>query len=139
MLSAGRKIYLGPDRTPRTVRSLRSHGENYLVLLKGTADRTGADRYRGAVIYVRSDSAPPLPLDVYYNWQIVGLEVHTEGGETLGKIAEILQTRANDVYVVRNEGGEELLLPAIESVILNVDLDAKRMLVRLIPGLRPES
>ena len=139
MLSAGRKIYLGPDRTPRTVRSLRSHAESYLLSLKGTADRTTAERYRGAVVYVRGDSAPPLPADVYYTWQIVGLEVRTEGGETLGKIVEILQTGANDVYVVRGEAGEEVLLPAIASVILKVDLDAKVTLVRLIPGLRPES
>jgi 16S rRNA processing protein RimM len=68
----------------------------------------------------------------------VGLEVQTEAGEILGKIAEILQTGANDVYVVRDEAGAEVLLPAIEPVILKVDLDGKRMLVRLIPGLRPE-
>jgi 16S rRNA processing protein RimM len=138
MLSVGGKIYLGPDRTPATILSLRTHAENYLLLVKGTVDRSSADRYRGTVVYVRSQSAPPLPPHVFYHWQIVGLEVQTEAGEILGKIAEILQTGANDVYVVRDEAGAEVLLPAIEPVILKVDLDGKRMLVRLIPGLRPE-
>ena len=80
LLSVGGKIYLGLDRTPATILSLRVHAENYLLLLKGTVDRSSADRYRGMVVFVRSQSAPPLPPDVYYQWQIVGLEVQTEGG-----------------------------------------------------------
>jgi 16S rRNA processing protein RimM len=61
----------------------------------------------------------------------------TDAGEALGQITEILETGANDVYVVTGPTGEELLLPALRSVILQIDLEARRMTVHLMDGLRP--
>jgi 16S rRNA processing protein RimM len=65
------------------------------------------------------------------------LQVWSDEQQNLGQIVEILETGANDVYLVRSESGEELLLPAIEPVVLQVDLVGKRMMVHLLPGLRP--
>jgi 16S rRNA processing protein RimM len=67
------------------------------------------------------------------------MHVHTTDGEYLGKVNQILETGANDVYLVQNEEGVDLLLPAIESVIMEVDLDKQRMVVDLLPGLRSDS
>jgi 16S rRNA processing protein RimM len=78
-----------------------------------------------------------LPEHTYYRWQILGLQVWSDEQQNLGQIVEILETGANDVYLVRSESGEELLLPAIEPVVLQVDLVGKRMRVHLLPGLRP--
>jgi 16S rRNA processing protein RimM len=130
------RIFLGPEKAPGVVRSLSQHRERYLLYLEGCEDRQAADAYRDQAVSIRFDDAAPLPEHVYYHWQIIGLEVKTEAGELLGKVVEILETGANDVYVVRNESGEEILLPAVESVVLEIDLEQECMLVHLLPGLR---
>jgi len=105
-------------------------------MIEGCTDRNKAERWRGAEIKIRFEEAQPLEAGVYYHWQILGLKVVTEQGGELGTVQEILETGANDVYIVRSEAGGELLLPAIPDVILEVNLEAARMIVRLIPGLR---
>jgi len=86
-------------------------------------------------LLIPMQSAEPLPEGVYYRWQILGLAVVELEGQHLGTVAEILETGANDVYIVRGDGPRELLLPAIESVILEVDLEQGRLLVRVPEGL----
>jgi 16S rRNA processing protein RimM len=81
------------------------------------------------------DDAVPLGADEYYEYQIVGMTVVEQDGTLLGKVTEIIDTGANDVYVVVGPDGE-LLLPAIESAILEIDLDADRMVVHVMEGLR---
>ncbi len=81
------------------------------------------------------EDAAPLKKGQYYHHQIVGLAVVTAAGERLGTVEEILETGANDVYLVRRDDGRELLLPAIETVIEQIDLENKRLVVNLIPGL----
>jgi 16S rRNA processing protein RimM len=76
-----------------------------------------------------------LGADEYYEYQIVGMTVVEQDGTLLGKVTEIIDTGANDVYVVVGPDGE-LLLPAIESAILEIDLDADRMVVHVMEGLR---
>jgi 16S rRNA processing protein RimM len=89
-------------------------------------------------VAVRLGDLGPLPDGVYYHWEIIGLRVETEEGESLGSLGQILSTGANDVYVVRTPDGSELLLPAIAEVIRKVDLESGRMMVHLLPGLRQE-
>jgi 16S rRNA processing protein RimM len=81
------------------------------------------------------DRTDPLPAGVYYHSQILGLEVVEVGGRGLGEVSEILETGGNDVYVVRTANGAELLLPAISSVILDIDLEAKQIRVAIPQGL----
>lgn len=138
LIDAETVVYLGPRRRRRIVRSLRPHGQQYLLSLEGCVDRQSAEAWRAAQVYVRLKDLEPLPSGVYYDWQIVGLEARTEAGETLGRVSEIIRTGANDVYLVKSESGEELLLPALDSVILRVDLEEGRMWVRLLRGLRQE-
>jgi 16S rRNA processing protein RimM len=76
-----------------------------------------------------------LPEGQYYQHQLIGLKVISDEGQALGQLAEILETGANDVYVVRGGGGKDVLLPAIEDVILGIDLDKKEMRVHVLPGL----
>jgi 16S rRNA processing protein RimM len=77
----------------------------------------------------------PLEADEYYEHQIIGMTVVELDGTLLGKVTEIIDTGANDVYVVTGPDGE-LLLPAIESAVLEIDLDADRMVVHVMEGLR---
>lgn len=129
------QVFFGPEKDPGIVRAFRAHGSDFLLFIEGCDDRSTAEKWRGQVLYVRFEETEPLPEGVYYHWQIVGLEVFTEEGERLGKVVEILETGANDVYIVRDASDKECLLPAIESVIVEVDLEKSRMVVNLIPGL----
>jgi 16S rRNA processing protein RimM len=74
----------------------------------------------------------------YYHHELLGLQVFTEDGQHLGRLAEILETGANDVYLVKPEVGPEILLPAVDDVILSVDLNEKKIVVHLLPGLLGE-
>jgi 16S rRNA processing protein RimM len=129
-------ILLGPSRVPAVVRSFRAHRARFLLSIEGCDDRDTAETWRGQDIFLPLDDAEPLPEGVYYHWQILGLAVVTQEGELLGTVDQILETGANDVYLVRAETGKELLLPAIESVILSTDLEKRQLTVRLIPGMR---
>jgi 16S rRNA processing protein RimM len=129
-------ILMGPNRVPAVVRSFRAHRARFLLSIEGCDDRDTAETWRGKDIFMRLDDAEPLPEGVYYHWQILGLTVVTQEGELLGTVDQILETGANDVYVIHTETGEELLLPAIESVILRTDLENQQLIVCLIPGMR---
>ncbi|NIS80026.1 MAG: 16S rRNA processing protein RimM [Anaerolineales bacterium] len=129
------QVFFGPEKENGIVSAFRAHGSDFLLFIEGCDDRTTAERWRGQVFYIRFEETEPLPDGVYYYWQIIGLEVFTLEDERLGEVEEILETGANDVYIVRDASGKECLIPAIESVIVEVDLEKSRMVVNLIPGL----
>lgn len=130
-----REVFLGEELTPFEVRRARLHEGQALLQLKGIDDRNAAEQWRGALVYVPLTDAIPLEENEYYYYQIEGLQVVTVEGEVLGKVTEILATGANDVYVVQGEQGE-ILLPAIEDVIVEVNLEQGIMRVNLLEGLR---
>ena len=130
-------VYLGEAAEPHPLRQARPHRGQWLIQLADCLDRESAEAFRGQWVQIRGEQAAPLPAGRYYYHQIVGLEVVTEAGERLGEVTEILETGANDVYVVTGPTGETLL-PALSSVVLKVDLDAHRMTVHLPEGLRSE-
>ena len=86
------------------------------------------------LVQIPLEEAVPLEEGEYYHFQLTGLRVETEDGQWLGQLAEVLSTGANDVYVVRGPRGE-LLLPAVDEVVLELDLASKRMVVRLMRGM----
>ena len=91
---------------------------------------------QGSLLTVQEDDIPALPEGTFYHFQLIDMKVYSDEGESLGVIAEILDTSANDVYVVRGDEGKDLLVPAIRETVLDVDVDEGRMTVHLIPGLR---
>jgi 16S rRNA processing protein RimM len=108
-------------------RSRWSRGLVYLGL-SGIDSRNAAEELRGALLEVPESELTPLPEGQYYRFQVIGLEVCTPEGRSLGRVAEILSTASNDVYVVRG-GRRELLIPAIEDVVKEVDLKGGRVVV----------
>ena len=133
------QVFLGPNHISYVVRHFSPHRDRYLLSLENINSRNEAEVYREAVLYLRFEDTSPLPDDVYYYWQLLGLDVISDEKESLGKLEDIIETGANDVYLVRTETGDELLLPAIESVIKSIDLEKNLMVVHLIPGLRSTS
>jgi 16S rRNA processing protein RimM len=87
-------------------------------------------------LYRRISDAPSLPEGKYYQHQLLGLKVVEENGEAVGILSQIFNTGASDIYVVREDSGREILLPAIRDVIRRVELENKRIVVHLLPGLR---
>ncbi len=127
----GSILRLGPDGRRRlTVRSSRPHGQRLLVRFEGIDDRTEAEGLRGALLLVPASEAPVLPADRFWVHDIVGLEVVTEAGRSLGPVTEVLRNPGNDVWVT-----ERALIPAVREVVVRVDAAERRILVRDLPGL----
>jgi 16S rRNA processing protein RimM len=91
--------------------------------------------YRNHVVYVPTSSLPPLDKDEFYHHQLIGLTVIDESGSPLGRIVEILETGANDVFVIRASNQADILLPYLESLVIAIDLERGEYHTRLIPGL----
>ena len=108
-------------------RSRSSRGYVYLAL-EGVSTRQDAEALRQRLLEVPEAELKPLRQGQYYHFQLVGLEVFTTNGRGLGRVEEILSTGANDVFIVRGPAGE-ILLPAIDDVVREVDLEGRRMVV----------
>ena len=108
-----------------------------IMKLSGVDDMDTATGLRGYTIIVDRANALPLDEDQYYIADLIGLDVVTEEGQKLGVIADVLQTGANDVYVVRPEAGKDILIPAIKQCVINVDVAGGKVVVRLMEGLMP--
>lgn len=114
--------------------------KNMVILkFKGIDDIDQVRRYCKGELFVDRDQAVPLEADEYYIADLLDMRVVSDEGEELGQIADVLQTGANDVYVVRQAGQRDLLIPAIHDCILQVDVPGGEIRVHLLPGLREES
>ncbi|KPL91822.1 hypothetical protein ADN01_00640 [Levilinea saccharolytica] len=129
-LRKGKVILVGEDHRPLKIEAVRWHGNSLLLKFAEFSDCDEVGVLRNLMVYVSAKELPALPEGEYYYHQLIGLSVVDEAGQTLGELAEILETRANDVYVVKDESGKELLLPVTDEVILRVDLAAGEMVVR---------
>ena len=113
-----------------TVTGVRAHQDLILLTLAEVKDRDAAIALRGRLLQITHAELTPLPNDNFYVFDLIGLHVFDEVGQELGTLSDVLQTGANDVYVIRQANGKELLLPALRSVVLSVDIAGQRMVVR---------
>ncbi len=134
-IKSGRKVLIGEKHQPHTLDTVRERNDGLLISLRGVDTPEEAGKFRNQWVYVKASEVPPLPEGQVYKYELVGLDVIDDNGNALGKLAEILETGANDVYVVKNEEGKEILLPAIPPVILNIDMKQRVMKVHLLEGL----
>ena len=126
----------GKSKIDLEVESVKFFKNLVIVKFKGLDDINEVAKYRKETLWVTRDQAVPLKKDEYFIADLIGLSVVTEDGEELGNITDVIQTGANDVYVVAKEGEEELLIPAIKECVKNVDLKNQVMTIFLMPGLR---
>jgi 16S rRNA processing protein RimM len=132
---SGRKLFVGQEYKAMTVESVRSHAKGLLIKFKGIETPEETARFRNQWVYIKATDAPPLPEGQIYQHELFGIQVVDENENLLGELVEIIETGANDVYVVKNESGKEILLPAIPSVILDLDPARRFMRVHLLEGL----
>jgi 16S rRNA processing protein RimM len=113
-----------------TVTGVRTHQDIILMTLAEVKDRDAASALRGRLLQVTRAELMPLPEGQFYVFDLVGVKVFDEAGQELGVLEEVLQPGANDVYLIRRTDGSELLLPALRSVVLTVDMLGRRMVVK---------
>lgn len=134
-LKTGMTIFVGEQYKPMVLASLRPHAKGRIIRFRGIKTPETAGLYRNTSVYVPTANLPELPEGEYYHHQLLGLNVVTDEGRELGMLVDIVETGANDVYVVRDASGNEILLPAIPQVILDVELADCEMRVHLLDGL----
>ncbi|HKV43198.1 MAG TPA: ribosome maturation factor RimM [bacterium] len=115
---------------PVGVEHAEAAGRFVLMKFTGIDAPEEAERLRGATVQIPACDAVPLPPGQFYTFQVIGLEVRTPEGASIGRVVDILRTGSNDVYVVRPPAGAEILLPALDNVIQEIDLDAGRLVAR---------
>ena len=137
-LKRGRKLLVSDEHTLMVVEGIREHQKGVLVKFNGVDTPEDAGKLRNTWVYVKASDVPPLPEGQIYQHELFGFQVVDENENLLGQLVEIIETGANDVYVVRNDTGKEILLPAIPSVILDLDAERRLMRVHLLDGLIPD-
>ena len=106
-----------------------------LLKLKGIDSIEEAEKYKEDYIKINRKDAKKLPKDTYFIADLIGLEVYTDSNEYLGKVDDIFPTGSNDVYVVKDDLGKQILLPGIKDVIKQIDIEKNKIIVTLIKGL----
>lgn len=133
-------VYLADKPEPETVvpyevQGMRMNGDYGLLRLKGITTREEADRLRALYLLVDLPNAVPLEEGEFYLYQLIGMKVETVEGEAIGTLVEVLETRANDVYIVDSPNYGEVLIPVTPETIVKTDVEAGKVIVSLPEGL----
>ena len=129
-LRTGKTVYVGEDHLPMRLVAVRKADRELIVRFSGYSTPEEASRLTNSVVYVPAKGLPKLPEGVFYHHELLGLKIVDEAGQSLGVLDHILETGSNDVYVVKTAEGKDLLLPAIEEVVLSIDLGQGTITVR---------
>ena len=117
------------------IEQVRYNKNQVLLKLEGIDSIEEAEKYRNFYLKTEKESQEDLGEDTYYIVDLIGLDVYSDKNEYLGKIEDVFPTGSNDVYVVKDNLGKQILIPAIADVVKKVDLENKKMTINLIPGL----
>lgn len=117
------------------LKTVRLHKNFILVSFAGYEGINEVIQFKTGNLYVTEENLAGLDDGEYYFHQLIGLQVVDEGGNIIGKIKDILQTGANDVYVVARDGKSDLLLPVIDECVLAIDLESRTVRVHVLEGL----
>ena len=128
-----KKIYI--EEKGYKVSSIKFHKNMFIAKLIGINTVEEAETFRNKLVQREIDESEELDEDTYYIKDLIGLDVYLEKGELFGKIKDVFQTGANDVYVIRTLDEKEVLIPAIKSVVKDVDITSNKMIIELMEGL----
>jgi 16S rRNA processing protein RimM len=136
-IELGMVVYLGERHKPSRILNRRMHNNGILLTFEGYPDRTAVEILRNLTVYIPVDSIPELPEGEYYHHELLGMITQLDTGEILGAVVDILETGANDVLVIKDQAEQEILLPLIDDVVKEINLETGVILVTLLPGLLP--
>lgn len=125
----------GKEKITLEIQGVKFFKQFVILKFKGIDNINDIEKYKRCPLYVTRENAVKLEKDEYFIADIVGSTVEDEDGNVLGTLKDVIVTGANDVYVVENEDGKELLFPAIKECVLNVDVEQAKITVHIMPGL----
>lgn len=117
------------------IENVKYHKNMVLLKFKGIDKIEEAEKLRNAFLEIDREDAIPLEEGTYFIADLIGLKVYTDEGNILGKVEDIYNTGGKDIYVVKDELGKQILLPGIDEVIKEVNLEDSKIIVHLIQGL----
>ena len=123
------------NQTEYEIEEVKYHKDMVLIKFKGIDKVEQAETLRNSYLTVSRDSVEKLEEGRYYIVDLLGLEVYTDEQVLLGTLEDIFNTGSNDIYVVKDKQGKQILLPAIQDVIKQIDIENKKIIVHLLPGL----
>lgn len=117
------------------IKNIRYQKNNIIIKFDGIDSMNDAEKIKNKMLLIDRDRAVPLPKDTYFICDLIGLEVRTHTGDVLGNITDVFKTGSNDVYVVKNPDGKDILIPAIKDVVVEVNIDDNYMVIKPLEGL----
>lgn len=132
-----KKVYVEKSKIKKEyeIEEIKYHKNMVLIKFKGIDSVEEAESLRNSYLKVDRKDEPELEEGTYYIVDLLGLDVYSDQGESLGKLDDIFNNGSTDIYVVKDEMGKQLLLPAISDVIKKIDLEEKKVIVHILKGL----
>lgn len=125
----------GKETMPVEIQSVKFFKQFVILKFKGIDNINDIEKYKRCSLYVTREHAVPLEEDEYFIADMIGMEVCTEDGNIFGTLKDVIETGANDVYVIENAEHGEVLVPAIKECIRSVDIEKGQMMIHLMDGL----
>lgn len=127
----GKDVWIdgGDFSIPVKLKNVKRSGKSYLVKLKGFDTLNKSKSVVGKFLCVEEKELPTIKKNEYYFYQIIGIKVYDENDEFLGRVKDVIQTGANNVFIVE-DGEKEMLIPSVKDYVLNLDLENSRMIVK---------
>lgn len=125
----------GKEKLPMEVEGCKFFKNQAILKFKGYDNINDIEKYKNASLWVTRENAIPLEEGEFYIADIINAKVYEENGNELGVLTEVMETGANDVYVVQMKHGKEVLIPAIQDCIVEVDVEEPKVVVRLMKGM----
>ena len=132
-----KEVVINPEKENITlkIKNVRFFKNLVIVKFEGIDDINDVEKYKGKDLYVSRENAVPLEENEYYIADLIDMDIYDEEGNKIGVLYDVMQTGANDVYVINLDDCRELLLPVIDETVLDVNLDENKITVHILDGL----
>ena len=125
----------GKEQLPLEIEGVKFFKQFVILKFRGIDNINDIEKYKGKNLVVDREHAVKLKKDEYFIADMIGMDVFTEEGELFGALKDVMETGANDVYIIETTDGKEVLVPAIKQCILDVDIENRKMVIHLLEGL----
>lgn len=125
----------GKEQLPLEIEGVKFFKQFVILKFRGIDNINDIEKYKGKSLLVDREHAVKLKKDEYFIADMIGMDVFTEEGELFGTLKDVIETGANDVYIIEMTDGKEVLVPAIKQCILDVDIENRKMVIHLLEGL----
>lgn len=126
----------GKEERQLIVEGVKFFKQFVILKFEGIDHINDIEKYKSKSLYVTRENAIKLKKNEYFIADLIGVQVWEDNGDFLGELKDVIETGANDVYVIKQENGKDILLPAIKECILSVEIEEKKMIVHVMEGLR---